>query len=54
LIARSNHTALKANWITKTVAGIQKTKIPFQANGPDLKNCSTMPGVNTIGAQMFR
>ena len=32
------------------MAGIQNTKIPFQANGPDLKNGSITPGVKVIGA----
>jgi len=54
LIALSSQVTLTTNWIPKTTAGIQNTKIPFQANGPDLKNGRMTPGVKMIGAQMLR
>jgi hypothetical protein len=54
LIALSSQVTLTTNWIPKTTAGIQNTKIPFQANGPDLKNGRMTPGVKMIDAQMLR
>src|SRR5262249_39655027 len=42
------------NSAPKTMAGIQKTKIPFQAKGPDLKNGKMIAGVNMIATQMLK
>src|SRR5262249_5239595 len=54
LIALTSQIVFTMNSAPKTMAGIQKTKIPFQAKGPDLKNGKMIAGVNMIATQMLK
>ena len=44
---------LTMNTMLNIAAPSQNTMMPFQANGPDLKNGSSTAGTNDSGAQML-
>lgn len=53
-MARSSIQVVTMNQIPNTEPASQKTKMPFQANGPDLKKGSKLPGMKPTATQKLK